>query len=167
MRSIADSISLSTCSCRKRSKAYKELAQRTTRQKEMEDTALRMEIEKAAMVSCQVICVSSPCFAVADTRVLWCICMIHSLLISYSSLLQGKGRKKRVLKASQNGGRPVYKWKKERKKITQILLNYFSGKIIHVDQKLQCWNNLPWIHQVFRIIGMFYLAHQFQRFSML
>jgi len=62
---------------KKRPGAYKELVQREQRQTAMENAALRMEIEKAAM---------------------------------------GKGRKRRVFKASQNGGRPLYKWKKERKR---------------------------------------------------
>ena len=62
---------------KKKSSAYKELTQRVHRQKEMEELALRMDIEKAIM---------------------------------------GKGRKRRIAKASQNGGKPVYKWKKERKR---------------------------------------------------
>ena len=28
----------------------------------------------------------------------------------------GKGRKRKIFKASENGGKPVYKWKKERKR---------------------------------------------------
>ncbi len=57
--------------------AYRELEQRARRMADMEDAALRMDLEKAAM---------------------------------------GKGRKRRVLKASQNAGKPLYKWKKERKR---------------------------------------------------
>ena len=62
---------------KKKPKAYKELSQRNQRKRDLEEAALRMEIERAAM---------------------------------------GKGRKRKIFKASENGGKPVYKWKKERKR---------------------------------------------------
>ena len=70
--------SISRVHGKRRPKAYRELEQRKHRRTALESTALRMDVEKAAM---------------------------------------GKGRKRRVLKASENPeGQPVYRWKKERKK---------------------------------------------------